>query len=108
MAGIDDAPLRIGGVPRTAGAAAVDAAASAEAPEAIRGIDTLEIDAAARVAQSLAAGAIDTDTAVATLAEAAATTMLGPGADAAAIAAVRAEVEALLAGDPTLAALLRA
>lgn len=107
MAGNDDDPLRIGGVSRPQGAAPVDAAAPTEATAAVERVEAPQIDAVARVAESLATGAIDADAALRALIDATASSVLGPGADPAALAAVRAEVEALLAGDPTLASLLR-
>lgn len=107
MAGNDDDPLRIGGVSRPQGAPAVDAVAPSEAAGAVEGVEAAEIDAVAVVAESLATGAIDVDAALLALIDATATAVLGTGADPRDLAAVRAEVEALLTGDPTLATLLR-
>lgn len=108
MAGTDDDPLRIGGIARPTGAGGVEPTEAATAADRVDAAPELGgPDATAGVAQALAAGAIDGDAALRALVEHAATSVLGPGADPAAIAAVRAEVEALLAGDPTLATLLR-
>lgn len=104
----DDDPLRVGGVPRPGAAAAVDGASPADAAAAVDGPQSVTTDGIDAVAASLSAGAIDAQGALAALIDATASSMLGPGADPAAVEAVRAEVAALLAGDPTLAALLRA
>jgi len=66
------------------------------------------VDPTASVAEALATGAIDGDAALRALVDHATAAVLGPAADPAQVAAVRAEVEALLADDPTLASLLRA
>jgi len=119
MAGNDDDPLRIGGISRPTasasvdataaadGATAVDATAPAEATAAIEGALAAGIDPTSAIAASLSAGAIDADGALRALVDATASAMLGPTAEPAALDALRAEVTALLAGDPTLATLLR-
>lgn len=107
MAGNDDDPLRIGGISRPTGPAAVDAPGPTDAAGAIDGVSAPGLDAITSVTASLDAGAIDGEAALQSLIDAAATQALGPGADAAAVDAIRAEVASLLAGDPTLAALLR-
>ena len=107
MAGNDADPLRIGGITRPAGATAVDGPAATEGADAIAGVAAAEIDAIAGVTAALDAGAIDGDTALRALIDATTAAVLGPGADPAAVEAIRAEVATLLAGDPTLATLLR-
>lgn len=107
MAGNDDDPLRIGGITRPTGAAAVEGPAATEGAEAIAGIAPTEIDAIGAVTAALDAGAIDGDAALRALIDATTAAVLGPGADPIAIEAIRAEVATLLAGDPTLATLLR-
>lgn len=118
MAGNDDDPLRIGGVARPAGTGATTpaeatagAVAAAEAGTGVAPADRVQSEAVnptASVAEALATGAIDGDAALRALVEQATAAVLGPAADPAQVAAVRAEVQALLADDPTLASLLRA
>lgn len=112
MPGNDDDPLRtprIGGVARSAGSGA---ATPAEAGAGVTAADRVQpeeaVDPTASVSDALATGAIDGAAALRALVDQATARVLGPAADPAQVAAVRAEVEALLAGDPTLASLLRA
>jgi hypothetical protein len=104
----DDDPLRIGAVGRPVGASAPAAAEGAQHVAAVDRVATEGTLGAEAVAEALAAGTIDGELALRTLVDQTAASVLGPGADPATVAAVRAEVEALLADDPTLAALLRA
>jgi hypothetical protein len=110
----DDDPLRasrIGGIARPSGAPAATAADGADGAEGVQAADRVAaegVERATAVADALATGAIDSEAALRALVDRAAASMLGPAADPATVEAVRAEVTALLAGDPTLAALLRA
>lgn len=79
-----------------AGAAAVEAAGAAAAADPV-----------AAISEALAAGAIDAETARVQLVEAIVAAQMPAGADPALWLEIRAEVEALLAGDPTLTDLLR-
>lgn len=103
----DDDPLRIGGVRRPEGAGATTAAEGAEHVAAPDRVGTEGVEGTAAVAEAIASGAIDGEVALRALVDQATAAALGPGADAATVAAVRAEVETLLAGDPMLATLLR-
>ncbi|HWB78328.1 MAG TPA: hypothetical protein VG755_25355 [Nannocystaceae bacterium] len=107
----DDDPLSIGGVSRTAGttaSAGAEAVDGAAAAAGVRGPD--EVASAGTtdaIAEALAAGTLDVEAATRELVAQSVANALGPGADPASVAALSAEVEALLAGDPTLADLLR-
>ncbi|MBC8069072.1 MAG: SurA N-terminal domain-containing protein, partial [Deltaproteobacteria bacterium] len=59
------------------------------------------------VSEAIASGAMDVEAATRELVAQSVASLLGAGADPAAVEEIRAEVEALLAGDPTLAHLLR-
>lgn len=71
-------------------------------------IEAVKADPVAAVSEALATGAIDAETARVQLVDAIVASQMPAGADPALWSEVRAEVEALLAGDPTLADLLRA
>jgi hypothetical protein len=105
-----DDPFRIGGVAHTPRTGGPEAIAPAEA-EATQGIEVAEGTAPAgsieAVAEALAAGAIDADQARAQIIEQMVRAQLPAGSDPALVAEVRAEVEALLEGDPLLESLLR-
>lgn len=107
----DDDPLSIGGVSRTAATAApagAEAVEGAAATAPVRGPDEVaHAGGTEAIAEALAAGTIDVEAATRELVAQSVASALGPGADPASIAALAAEVEALLAGDPTLADLLR-
>ena len=102
------------GVGRSAGAArtesvdaapALDSAAAVEqaaAPGEVGSVDPLRA-----LTEALAAGAIDAETARVQLIDAMVAAQMPAGADPALWSEIRAEVEALLAGDPTLNDLLR-
>jgi hypothetical protein len=85
------------GASGTRGAAAVDGVGEAGS---VRGTEA--------ITSALASGAIDAAEARSLLIEDAVRAQLPAGADAATIAAIREEVEAVLAADPTLDALLSA
>jgi hypothetical protein len=72
------------------------------APDGVAHASTTEA-----IAEALAAGTLDVEAATRELVAQSVATALGPGADPASVEALRLEVEALLAGDPTLADLLR-
>ncbi|MEX1364413.1 MAG: hypothetical protein AB1Z98_14905 [Nannocystaceae bacterium] len=86
-------------------------AAQSEEVGAVGGLDGVtgasSADAPAAIAQALAAGTIDAQTAQARLIEAAVRARLPSDAAPEAVAALRAEVAALLGSDPLLADLLR-
>ena len=71
-------------------------------------VGAVAADPIAAISDALATGAIDADTAHSRLIDAVVASQMPPGADPAVWQAIRAEVEALLAGDPTIAELLRA
>lgn len=119
MAGNDD-PWSVGGVTRAPGSAApvgavapegTDAIDGAAAAGATAGVDptqaTTEVSSLDAVSEAIASGAMDVEAATRELVAQSVASLLGPGADPAAVAAIRAEVEAMLADDPTLAHLLR-
>jgi hypothetical protein len=86
------------------GAASTDASAAVDGAAAVGGA---EVSDPAAIADALASGAIDAQTARAQLIDAAVASQLPADASPALAASVRAEVEAMLAGNPTLEALLR-
>ncbi len=94
-------------------ASAVDATTAASAASAVSGtsevgaVGAVAADPIAAISDALATGAIDADTAHSRLIDAVVASQMPPGADPAVWQAIRAEVEALLAGDPTIADLLR-
>ncbi|MFO0633765.1 MAG: hypothetical protein U0168_13025 [Nannocystaceae bacterium] len=110
MAEPDDDPIRIGAVARTDPAAAAEAL---DGPEGVGKVAGAEAIAAAHatavesVTSGIGAGTMDVDAATAVLVADAVAAALGPGADPALVESIRAEVEALVTGDPTLANLLR-
>jgi hypothetical protein len=108
--GNSDDPMRIAGVtrtPRTGGAEAV-APADAEATQGIAASGSAAALASTdAIADALANGAIDAAEARAQLIEQSVRAQLPTGADPALVAEVRAQVEALLQGDPLLESLLR-
>ena len=89
----------------------VDAAAEVGAADAaieVGAVGAIAADPIAAVTNALATGAIDADAARSQLIDAVIAAQMPPGADPAVWQSIRAEVEALLVGDPTLADLLRA
>lgn len=96
--GVDD-------VGRVEGASAASAAAAASE---IGATSAIASDPVAAIGEALAAGAIDAETARTQLIDAVVAAQMPAGADPAVWQAIRSEVEALLAGDPALADLLRA
>ena len=111
ISGDDPKELGVAPVSGSTKAAQADPAAPVDGPggaAAIDGVDPLgNASSAAPVASELASGAIDGEQATARLIEQAVRAQLPPDAEAAAIQALTSEVEALLAADPTLNALLR-
>ena len=104
----DDDPLSIGGVSRAAGTTAPAGAEAVEGAAAAAGVSGPEgAGTTDAIAEALAAGTLDVEAATRELVAQSVASALGPGADPASVAALSAEVEALLAGDPTLADLLR-
>ena len=95
----------------TAGVDAVAELGEVAASSELAGVDPIEAAAAdpvASITEALAAGAIDAEAARVQLIDAVVAAQMPVGADPALWREIRAEVEALLAGDPTLADLLRA
>ena len=91
----------------TDGAQAADAAGGADAVAEVQSAAGAgEVDAVADIAAGLESGAIDPAQARAALIEQALAAHLPPDADAALVAEVRANLEAALANDPTIASLL--
>lgn len=84
---------------------AVDGAAAAEAAAPVAGAGA--VDPLAALTEALATSAIDAEAARTQLIAAVVRAQAPPGADPAVWRSIEAEVEALLAGDPTLADLLR-
>jgi hypothetical protein len=112
--GGDPDDLRVGAVGGPKRSEAPDAASAAEAAEGSRGAAAVEgvgesgrAGGAEAIASALSSGAIDAAEAKARLIDEAVRAQLPEGTDPAVIEAVRAEVEALLAGDPVLEDLLR-
>lgn len=91
-----------GGIGGSEGSGAVLGPTQAAAAESVAG--SLDTDA---IASALASGAMDPATARTQLVEHAVRSQVPPGASEETIAAIRAEVEALLAHDPRLEQLLR-
>ncbi len=96
-----DAAAATAGVDATAGATAAGATTEVGAAGAVRA------DPIAAITDALATGAIDPDTARSRLIDAVVAAQMPAGADPAVWQEIRADVEALLAGDPTLMDLLR-
>lgn len=91
-------------------ASAVDATTAAAATGAateVGAVGAVAADPIAAISDALATGAIDADTAHSRLIDAVVASQMPSGADPAVWQAIRSEVEALLAGDPTIAELLR-
>jgi len=94
-------------------ASAVDAATAATAATGtgaateVGAVGAVAADPIAAISDALATGAIDADTAHSRLIDAVVASQMPPGADPAVWQGIRSEVEALLAGDPTIAELLR-
>jgi len=90
--------------------AATEVGATGAATEvgAVGMVGAVAADPITAVTNALATGAIDADAARNQLIDAVIAAQMPPGADPAVWQSIRAEVEALLAGDPTLADLLRA
>lgn len=107
---------RIGTTAEISNTQATDGADGAQAADAAGGADAVaevqsaagagEVDAVADIAAGLETGAIDPAQARAALIEQALAAHLPPGADEALVAEVRANLEAALANDPTIASLL--
>jgi hypothetical protein len=104
MGGADDLEMGVGRVSSapsadsTEAATGINPAEPARAPSAVDGVEALS--------QSLAAGEIDPAQAQRMLIESVVAQQLPEGASAELAEAIRAEVEAMLAEDPTLQALL--
>ena len=86
---------------------AATAASAAGSATEVGAVGAVAADPIAAISDALATGAIDADTAHSRLIDAVVASQMPPGADPAVWQAIRAEVEALLAGDPTIAELLR-
>lgn len=93
------------GAPRMDGVTEIDGTVTAEPVHATA--STPSLGGTAAIAQALASGAIDAATAERLLIDEAVRASLPPNSDPALVAALRAEVEAVLTGDPTIAALLQ-
>lgn len=105
-----DGVSRSGSVRPTAGVDEVGAVGEVTASAELAGAAAVEATAAdpvAAIGEALAAGAIDAETARVQLVEVIVAAQMPAGADPALWREIRAEVEALLAGDPTLTDLLR-
>ena len=104
-------PLRGDGVNGASATQAADGAAAADGVEATSAVDpaaaTDEVRGTDAIADALEAGAIDAEAARARLIEDALAAHLPADADPAVVEAVRADIEAALADDPTLDRLLR-
>lgn len=85
----------------------VGAAAATGGATEVAAVGAVAADPIASINDALATGAIDADTARSRLIDAVVASQMPPGADPAVWQAIRAEVEALVAGDPTIADLLR-
>lgn len=99
------------GVDAAAGSEGVDATAAATAATGsaeVGGVGAVAADPIAAIGDALATGAIDPETARSRLIDAVVAAQMPAGADPAVWQEIRADVEALLAGDPNLMALLRA
>lgn len=105
--------LKIRGLTSNPRAEPLDGANAAESAETTSAIDatsaasSTEITETATIAQSISSGAIDASAAQSQLIEAVVASQLPENATAELAAAVRSEVEAMLAGNPLLADLLR-
>ncbi|HEY0132702.1 MAG TPA: hypothetical protein VGB85_01445 [Nannocystis sp.] len=88
-------------------ASSVGAASAAGGASEVGAVGAVAADPVASITDALATGAIDADTARSRLIDAVVASQMPPGADPAVWQAIRAEVEALVAGDPTIADLLR-
>ena len=104
--------LKIRGLAPNPRAEPLDSATATEASEAAAvdatsATSATEITSPAAIAESLASGAIDAETATAQLIEVVVASQLPEGASEALVSSVRAEVEAMLVGSPLLAELLR-
>ena len=102
-----DPAARAGEVDAATAASAASAASAAGAATEVNAVGAVAADPVAAISDALATGAIDADTAHSRLIDAVVASQMPPGADPAVWQAIRAEVEALLAGDPTIAELLR-
>lgn len=112
--GGDPDDLRVGAIGSSGraegpdGADAVDAAEGSRGAAAVDGVtETGRVGGAEAIASALSSGAIDAAEAKARLIDEAVRAQLPEGTDPAVVAAVRAEIEALLANDPVLEDLLR-
>jgi hypothetical protein len=86
---------------------AATAASAAAAASEIGATSAIASDPIAAISEALSTGAIDAETARTQLIDAVVASQMPAGADPAVWQEIRAEVEALLAGDPALADLLR-
>ncbi len=105
--------LKISGLAPNARALPVNGANASESAEAASAVDSAAATAAAEIgdpaaiAEALAAGAIDAESAQTQLIDAVVAAQMPANATAEVTAALRSEVEAMLAGSPLLATLLR-
>lgn len=102
-----DAASEVDTVSAASAASAVSAASAAGAAAEVGAVGAVAADPIAAISDALATGGIDADTAQSRLIDAVVASQMPPGADPAVWQAIRFEVEALLAGDPTIAELLR-
>ena len=102
-----DPAARAGEVDAASEVDAATAASAAGSATEVGAVGAVAADPIAAISDALATGAIDADTAHSRLIDAVVASQMPPGADPAVWQAIRAEVEALLAGDPTIAELLR-
>ena len=105
--------LKIRGLTPNARALPLDGASASESAEAAATVDSAAATAAAgigdpaAIAEALASGAIDAEAAQTQLIDAVVASQLPADATTEATASLRSEVEAMLAGSPLLATLLR-
>lgn len=107
--GAFDPKTQFDGVEGSAGAASVESADPSGQTEAVRGVDELAgVDSDTRISEELATGRIDADQAIAQLVDETLAAQLPADASPELVAALREQIAAMLADDPTVAAMLRA
>ena len=102
-----DAAADIGETSAASEVGAATGVGAAGSTTEVGAVGAVAADPIASISDALAAGAIDADTARSQLIDAVVASQMPPGANPAVWQAIRAEVEALVAGDPTIADLLR-
>jgi len=104
----DEVELEPGVGAKVGAKSAVGAVDGGEAPVPAAAVEAVDPSSSAEIAEALASGRIDAADAQALLIDQIAREQLGDGASAEELEALRGELTALLSGDPTLSALLRA